>query len=1119
MSADVQRLQAAVAALEAQRATLGDAVVDLALSGLRAELAALTAAPAPQALKQVSILFLDVVGSTTLSQQLDPEDVSAVMDGLLARGTAIVEAHHGRVLQYAGDNLLAAFGAAEAHEDDAERAVRCGLALLALGRRAGNEVRAAHGHDGFDVRVGIHTGGVLLGGGVDAEGTIRGMAVNVAARMEQTAPAGALRISHDTYALVRGLFDVLAQPPLQVKGVDEPVRSYLVQRAKPRSFRIVNRGIEGVATRMIGRDAELARLQQAFLQLFSQPGFRALTVVADAGLGKSRLLTEFEAWAEARPERFLAFRGRAMPHTLGQPFGLLRDILAWRLQIQDDDSLEAARAKLEAGIVPLFAADDGPDLAEAHAHVLGHLIGIEYRDSRHVRGILDDPRQIRSRALHTATQLLRRVADAAGAPAVLLIEDLQWADAESLDFLEQLGDSQRDMALLLLGFSRPGLFERRPDWGQRLPGHDSLTLLPLDADESRRLGEELLQRLPAVPPALQALLSRAAEGNPFYMEELVKMLIDQGAIRTGDEAWQVDTERLQATQVPATLTGVLQARLDGLPAAERLALQEASVIGPVFWDQALQALDGAAADTLPALLRRALVRPRADAPAAGLREFAFHHALLHQVTYALVLKRVRRELHARLAHWFSGLSGLRANDFLAVTAEHYERAGDDANAAEFHARAAEHAATRFAHEVVLHHVQAALGLLDRLHATAGSAAQPQGPLRWRLLKTREAALDLLGRRPEQRQDLDGLEALAEALADDTRRAYAAYRRSSMAMRTADWATMRAAAERGIASGGRAGDDELRLRCQRLLALAQAYLGDANTGRRTAEQALAEARAIGHLDLQSFCLNALAVIADGFLGDPVAGLAQHRAAVEINRATGNRRNEVIGLGNMGACWMDLGALEQARHCMEQSLQMARAHGDRQQECTLQCNLAVLLLWLEEPERALATAQSAAAVAVAVEARDRQAAAWGAAGHAELALGRPDAARTAFEAAQTLAQAIDHGFRHDAAAGLAWLALQTGDLAAALRAVAPLQAQLEAGGQFDGAIYPRQIDLVCYRVMSAAMDPRAEAWLARGHDQVQQMVRRISDAALRASFLERIPYHRELVAAWRARPGVG
>ena len=200
------------------------------LAPARARLAALAVpltrpADPAQTLRQVSILFLDVVGSTALAQQLDPEAVSAVMDDALTRGTALVEAHRGRVLQYAGDNILAAFGADESREDDAERAVQCGLALLALGKTLGAEVLARHGRAGVDVRVGVHTGGVLLGGGVDADGSIRGSAVNIAARMEQSAPPGGLRISHDTYAQVRGLFEVEPQEPLLVKGVDAPCRA------------------------------------------------------------------------------------------------------------------------------------------------------------------------------------------------------------------------------------------------------------------------------------------------------------------------------------------------------------------------------------------------------------------------------------------------------------------------------------------------------------------------------------------------------------------------------------------------------------------------------------------------------------------------------------------------------------------------------------------------------------------------------------------------------------------------------------------------------------------------------------------------------------------------------
>ena len=246
----------------------------------------------------------------------------------------------------------------EGHEDDAELAVHCALALLELGRTLGQEVRAAYGHAGFNVRVGIHTGTVLLGGGVDGAGTVRGIAVNIAARMEQTAPAGGLRISHDTYRQVRGAFDVVPQPPLEVKGMSQPVVTYLVQRAKPRAFRRSeprHRGPRDADGGTRGRTPPTAaRLPRHACWRDMPAQLAVVTVAADAGIGKSRLLDEFQNWAEARPEAFLAVSGRAQPHSRSQPYGLLRDMLAGRLQISDSDSAALARDKLIEGVAPLF---------------------------------------------------------------------------------------------------------------------------------------------------------------------------------------------------------------------------------------------------------------------------------------------------------------------------------------------------------------------------------------------------------------------------------------------------------------------------------------------------------------------------------------------------------------------------------------------------------------------------------------------------------------------------------------------------------------------------------------------------------------------------------------------
>lgn len=1110
MSASAAQLQATIAALEAQRAVLGDAVVDTALAPLRAQLAALQAPPPAepaQTLRQVSILFLDVVGSTSLSQKLDPEETHAVMDGALERCTRHVISHRGKVLQYAGDNLLAAFGADESREDDAERAVRSGLAMLAEGRLLGAEVLQRHGHEGFNVRVGIHTGPVLLGGGVDAEGSIRGMAVNVAARMEQTAPPGGLRISLDTWRQVRGLFDTEPQDPISVKGLDEPVQTWLVKRVRPRAFVNSTRGIEGLETRMIGRDAELQALQAAYTRLHEGHALQALLVVAEAGIGKSRLLHEFGRWLAEQPRRAIVFQGRADPSTQSQPFGLLRDVLAWRLGIAHDDREAAAKAKLEAGLAPLFA-DDDPELAQAQVHLLGHLIGLDYAASPHVAGILDDPRQVRQRAFHAGALALRRSAARDGVPLLLQLDDLHWSDEGTLDFLLHLLRSSRDVPMLVLGLTRPTLFERREDL-RTLPGVGRLPLAPLDRGMSQQLAGELLKRLPQVPAALSELLTGRADGNPLFMEELVKMLIDQGALQRSEGQWSLDAARLLAARVPATLQGILQARLDGLPPPERLALQQAAVIGLVFWEPTLQALDERAPQSLPALVKRELTQPRADTSLEGAAEYGFGNQFLHDVAYDTLLKRVRRELHARAADWFAGNSGVRALGLLGAAAEHYEKAGDTARAAEFFARAALQARRRFAHEQALGHVARALALL-------GEGDDPaRRELRWRLLDTRERTFELQGRRPEQRSDLEALAALADALGDDARAAEVAVRRALLAGRSGDARGQEAFARDAVARAERAGAAPLRLNALRVLADALGRQGDAAGGEALARAGLAEARALGLVDAESRLLNALAVIASR-RSDVVAVLEHSEQATRLRRQLGDRRNEAIGLSSIGGGWLELGAFERAREALEECLRLQRAMGDHAMEPIPLVNLSQLALWRGDVAEARTHALAALAIAGEVQARDLEAIALWCSGHAELAAGAGAAARAAFERAWQIGNELQNTMRLDAAGGLARVALAEGDTAAALRALEPvLDAVMK--GETDGSFGGLQLELTAWRVLAAAGDARAPQVLQRAHEALQQRAAQVNDAAVRQSFLERVPAHRELMAAWSAWQG--
>src|SRR5262252_5989583 len=760
-----EQLEGGIAALESQRALLGDAVVDTALAALRARLARLEAPE--QQLKPVTILFTDVAESTRLSQRLDPEDIHAIMDGVLQRFTSIVESHGGRVLQYAGDSLLAVFGATDAREDDPEQAVRAGLAILEAARRVAAEVRARHGHDDFNVRVGVHTGPVLLGGGVDADSSIRGIAVNIAARMEQTAPVGHLRVSHTTYRHVRGLFDVSEEPPILVKGIADPVRSYVVVRARPRTFEVTNRGVDGAEAPLIGREAELARLLQTFEAVVTDRTLALVTLVGDAGLGKTRLMSELERRLAVRPEAIRLYQGRAQPSSTVVPYGLLRALFGWRFEILDNDPQSVAHAKLAQGLAPVFG--DGADEPIA---LIGQLIGLDYGDSPYIAGIAGDGRQLRDRAFHALTRYFRLLLERSRSPVVVLLDDLHWADEGSLDFIDHVARTCRDLPMMVLCLTRPVPDARRRRWDGE-GNVQRLELEPLSTRSSRELVESLLRRLEPVPAALCDLVTNSAEGNPYFIEELVAMLIDDGIVVPGDGAWRVAADKLVDVHLPSTLAA---------------ALQRASVIGHVFWDAPLQRLAPDAMRALDGLVRRDLVRARTPSSLEGVREFAFKHHLLHQVTYESVLKADRLRQHRLTAEWLVAASGERAGEFYGLIADHYERATDAVSAATYWRKAGEVAARTYAAAAALDYFARALDLTP--------ASEPR--LRYELIRNRVHILNLTGRRAEEESQICELERLAESLDDDATRAGAACLRARLSLFKAEYRDGAGSAARAVA---------------------------------------------------------------------------------------------------------------------------------------------------------------------------------------------------------------------------------------------------------------------------------------------------------------------------------
>ncbi len=692
MDEHTQLIQA-MAALEGQRALLGDGVVDAALGSMREKLTALQPTPPEGQRKQATILFADVSGFTAMSDTMDAEDVSDTMNALWPQLDTIITSHGGMIDKHIGDAVMALWGAQTAREDDPERTIRAALAMQAA-LPAFRTTQAVSLH----LRIGINTGPVLLGMvGTTNEFTVMGDTVNVASWLEHAAPVGGILISHDTYRHVRGLFDVQVLDPITVKGKGEPIQVYLIQRAKPRSLSLGKRGVEGVQTRMIGREADFLRLQHAVRAVIEDGDFHAITVLGDAGLGKSRLFSELRRWIELLPETIKLLIGRATQEMTRLPYALLRDVFAFRFAIQESDPALVAREKLVAGVVDVLG-DHHPE-ALLKAQLIGHLLGFDFSASSHLVGILDDPRQLRHRALLALAELFAALTHRE--PLLFVLEDIHWADDASLDTLAYLADQCAAMPILLLYLSRPILLERRPAWGEDHAAHIRLILQPLSKGDSRRLVEDILRHLPTIPDAVRELIVGGAEGNPFYVEELIKMLIEQGVIVPSAAEWRIAGDRLANVQVPPTLTGVLQARLDGLPAAERTTLQQASVIGRVFWDQAVEQLREPGAVAAQSLLEdlrgRELVYRHETSAFAKATEYLFKHALLREVTYETLLKRQRRSYHALAAAWLIAASGDRVDEYAGLIAEHYDLASVAADAAQWYLQAGQHAQAAYAH--------------------------------------------------------------------------------------------------------------------------------------------------------------------------------------------------------------------------------------------------------------------------------------------------------------------------------------------------------------------------------------------------------------------------------------
>jgi class 3 adenylate cyclase len=617
----------------------------------------------------VTVLFADLSGYTPASERMDPEDVRAMVEPGLIRCTAIVDDHGGWVNRIIGDAVLAVFGAPVAHEDDAERAVRAGLAM--------QDCTAEHAGDfgGLRLRVGVNTGEVIfapVGPDPERDLTVTGDVANTASRLQTAAEPGQVLVGEETWRATRATVDYEETAPLDLKGKAEPVAAWVATRA---------RGGPGErpvsASPIIGREPELAIIDTLWTRVADSAQPHLVTVLGPPGIGKSKLVGEVARRIGHAGGRVA--RGASLPYGERVPYAAFGQLVKDLAGIYENDAAAVAREKLDAFTAHALPGTE-PELTEHLAILLG--MGRTEQD-------------VEQRKLFTAARQLVE-ALAREQPTVFVFEDIQWADRSLLDLLEWLPGRVKDAPALFLTAARPELLDTRPGWAGGLRGYTALPLGPLSATQVRAFATLLLAGQADVGGVVDHM-ERVAGGNPLFIEELV--------------SWSADREG--GDDFPTTVRAIIAARLDALPETERRLLLDASVVGEVFWRGALTHVAGSADDVddgLDQLEARDLVRREGASRLHDDEEFSFKHLIIREVAYSTVAKATRRERHRATAEYLETV-GAGAGGSGAILGHHWREAGEPDRAVEHLLAAADQAGRGWAKEEAVNLYNQALELV------------------------------------------------------------------------------------------------------------------------------------------------------------------------------------------------------------------------------------------------------------------------------------------------------------------------------------------------------------------------------------------------------------------------
>jgi class 3 adenylate cyclase/tetratricopeptide (TPR) repeat protein len=584
--------------------------------------------------KLVTVVFVDLVGFTARAEELDPEDVEAILRPYHERLRSELERHGGTVEKFIGDAVMAVFGAPVAHEDDAERAARAALAIRDWAAEEGE----------LEVRIAVNTGEALVS--LDArpeagEAMVAGDVVNTAARLQTAAAVNGILVGEQTHRATSHVIDYREAEPVEAKGKAAPVPTWEALQARAR-FGVDVRQL--ARSNLVGREKEIRAIRELFERVSEERQPRAITLVGAPGIGKSRLVYELFQIADQYPEILYWRQGRCLPYGDGVSFWAFAEVVKAQTGILETDSSEEAEGKLRRAV--LEAVGEGGDAEWVLTH-LRPLVGLAGEAGA------GESRQAES--FFAWRRFLEAVASER--PLVLVFEDLHWADERFLDFVEHLREWVVDVPLFLLGTSRPELLTRRPGWP------DVLRLSPLSDDDTAALVHALLART-VLPAEMQTTLLERAGGNPLYAEEFARMAGERG----------FDGE----LPLPQTVQGVIAARIDGLAPEDKELLGDGAVVGKVFWAGAVAAIAGddrwTLEERLQGLARRDFLRRERRSSVEGESEYAFLHVLVRDVAYGSIPRAGRAEKHRLAAEWLETLSDDRTEDRAELLAHHYGQA-------------------------------------------------------------------------------------------------------------------------------------------------------------------------------------------------------------------------------------------------------------------------------------------------------------------------------------------------------------------------------------------------------------------------------------------------------------